>query len=243
MSKKATPLAISLLALATLLVPTLAVAMGLRSFVALPLEKGGTVLRLFAERNTDRDVDMLTAELAYGLGGTQTLFFGLPYRLSPTGSDRTGDLSALYRHIVWQVDDDVGTSRLGLLGGAVLPTESSRDGQLQAGAVATFFRRRYEWDLDLLYQKGLDQALESGRYDISWQYRLAPATYPEWGIGSEWDSVLELNGRWTEGNETIHQYTAGLQWIHRRWVVEGGVVQDLNGPDDTRFVLSTRIHF
>lgn len=243
MSTKPRKPAVPLLALGVLIAPTLVNAMGLRSFVALPLEEGGTVLRLFAERNTDTDVDMLTTELAYGLSGTQTLFFGLPYRLSPAGSDRTGDLSALYRHIVWQVDDEMGTSRLGLLGGAVLPTESSRDGQLQAGAVATFFRRRYEWDLDLLYQKGLDQARDSGRYDVSWQYRLAPATYPEWGIGSEWDSVLELNGRWSEGNETIHQFTAGLQWIHRRWVLEGGVVRDLNGPKDRRFVLSTRVHF
>ncbi|MHB1142325.1 MAG: hypothetical protein ACYC1T_11300 [Sulfuricaulis sp.] len=243
MNNKPRTLAVLSFALAGLLAPGLASAMGLRSFVALPLEKGGTVLRLFAERNTDTDVDTLTTELAYGLSGTQTLFFGLPYRLSPAGSDRTGDLSALYRHIVWQVDTVDGTSRLGLLGGAVLPTESGRDGQLQAGAVATFFRRRYEWDLDLLYQKGLDQAPDSGRYDISWQYRLAPAVYPAWGIGSEWDGVLELNGRWTEGNETIHQVTAGLQWIHRRWVLEGGVVQDLNGPEDTRLVLSTRIHF
>jgi len=226
-----------------LMAPTFVHAMGLRSFVALPLEQGGTVLRLFAERNTDTDVDTLTTELVYGISGTQTLFFGLPYRLSPAGSDRTGDLSALYRQIVWQVDNDIGTSRLGLLGGAILPTESSRDGQLQVGAVATFFRRRYEWDLDLLYQKGHDQAPDSGRYDISWQYRLSPAVYPAWGIGSEWDGVLELNGRWLEGNETIHQFTAGLQWIHRRWVLEGGVVQDLNGPEDRRFVLSTRIHF
>lgn len=235
--------ALSLLTLGVLIAPTLVHAMGLRSFVALPLEKDGVVLRLFAERNTDQDVDTLTTELAYGLSGNQTLFFGLPYRLSPAGSDRTEDLSALYRHIIWQVDDDVGTSRLGLLGGAILPTESSRDGQLQVGAVATFFRRRYEWDLDLLYQKGLDQAPDSGRYDISWQYRLSPAVYPAWGIGSEWDGVLELNGRWLEGNETIHQFTAGLQWISRRWVLEGGMVKDLNGPEDTRLVLSTRIHF
>ncbi len=72
---------------------------------------------------------------------------------------------------------------------------------------------------------------------------MAPATYPEWGVTSELDSVLELNGRWVEGNTFVHQFTAGLQWIHRRWILEGGVVQDLNGPNDTSFVLSTRIHF
>lgn len=216
MSARQRRFVVSSLVLGTLLASALAPAMGLRSFVALPLEKGGTVLRLFVERNTDQDVDTLTTNLAYGISGTQTLFFRFPYRLSPAGGDRTGDLSALYRHIVWQADNDVGTSRLGLLGGAVFPTESSHDGKLQTGAVATFFRRRHEWDLDLLHQKGIDDEPDSGRYDISWQYRIAPATYPEWGIGSEWDGVLELNGRWTEGNKTIHQFTAGLQQIHRR---------------------------
>jgi len=64
-----------------LLVYTLDVnAMGIRSFVALPLEKGGTVLRLLAVRNTDKNIDVLSTNVAYGLSGNQTLFFGLPYR-------------------------------------------------------------------------------------------------------------------------------------------------------------------
>ena len=218
-------------------------AMGLRSFVALPLEKGGTVVRLFDEYNADRDVNVLTTNLAFGISGTQTLFLGLPYRLSPSGPDRLADLNVLYRHIVWQVDDEIGTSRLGLLGGVVIPTDNNRDPRVQAGAVATFFRRRHEWDLDVLWVQGLDDAANAARYDISWQYRLTPATYPDWGVAPEWDGVLELNGRWVQGSTFVHQVTAGLQWIHRRWVLEGGVVQDLNGPEDTRFVLSTRIHF
>lgn len=220
-----------------------AVAMGLRSFVALPLEKGGVVLRLFDEQNLSENVNVLTTSLAYGISRKQTLFFGLPYRVSPSGSDRTGDLSVLYRHTVWQVDDTAGTSRLALLGGGVVPTDSDRDGRLQVGAVATFYRRRHEWDMNVLWVQGLGNAPNAARYDISWQYRLTPASYPEWGVGSEWDGVLELNGRWVEGNTFVHQVTAGLQWIHLRWVLEGGIVQDLNGPQDTRLILSTRIHF
>ncbi len=111
-----------------------ALGMGLRSFVALPLEKGGTVLRLFGEYNFDRDVNILSTNLAYGISGKQTPFLGLPYRLSPSGGDRLSDLNLLYRHIVWQVDDDIGTSRLGLLGGVVVPTDSDRDLRVQAGA-------------------------------------------------------------------------------------------------------------
>ncbi|RLA04125.1 MAG: hypothetical protein DRQ45_01525 [Gammaproteobacteria bacterium] len=218
-------------------------AMGIRSFVALPLEKGGTVVRLFGERNQDQDVNVLTTNLAYGITAKQTLFLGLPYRLSPDGGDRLGDVSALYRYTTWQADTMQGTSRLGLLGGVVVPTDSDRDVRLQAGAVATFYRQRHEWDLDALWIEGLGDARDRARYDIAWQYRLTPAEYPEWGIGSEWDLDLELGGRWERGNDMVHQATIGLQSIHKRWVLEGAVVKDLNGPGDTRFILSTRVHF
>lgn len=217
--------------------------MGLRSFVALPLDKGGTTLRFQGERNSDRDVNRLIVNAAYGLSGKQTLLFGIPYRLSPGGGDRLGDLSALYRHIVWQVDGPARTSRLGILGGVVVPGDSDRDFALQGGAVATFFRSRHEWDLDVLYQIGLADRPDGARYDVSWQYRLTPTEHPDWGVGSEWHGVFELGGRYSEGHSMVHQATAGLQWIHQRWVLEGGVTQDLNGPRDTRFLVSMRIHF
>jgi len=227
---------------ASLCVPTVQ-AMGLRSFVALPVDKGGKVVRLQYQRNTSTNTDVLTGNAAYGISGKQTLLFGLPYRVSPAGSDRTGDLSALYRHIVWQDDTAEGTRRLGLLGGVVIPTDSDRDARLQAGAVATFYKGRTEWDIDALWIQGLDDTSNQARYDIAWQYRLSPAVYPDWGIEPEWALDLELGGRWDEGNTMVHQATVGLQSIHRQWVFEAGVVQDLNGPDDTRLIFSTRFHF
>ncbi len=222
--------------------------MGLRSFVALPVDKGGTVVRAQYQHNLDTDTDILLTSVAYGLSGKQTLLFGLPYRLSPGGTDRTGDLSTLYRHIVWQEDSTQGTRRLGLLGGLVIPTKGERETRIQVGAVATFFKGRTEWDLDALWIEGLNDgknqnSANQARYDIAWQYRLSPAIYPEWGIGHEWHIDLELGGRWSEGNTMVHQATFALQSIHRQWVFEGGIVQDLNGPDEMRFILSTRFHF
>jgi hypothetical protein len=217
-------------------------AMGLRSFVALPVEKGGEVVRLQIERNESADRNIAAASLAHGLSGTQTLLLAVPYRLSPGGRDRWGDLSALYRHIVWQVDGANRTSRLGLLGGAVVPTDGDRDLALQAGAVATFYRGRYEWDLDVLYLRGQGARPDAGRYDVSWQYRLTPAEYPDWGLVPEWNMVIELGGRYTQGESTTHQITGGVQWIHRRWVLEGGITQDLSGPRDRSALLSFRWH-
>lgn len=218
-------------------------AMGIRSFVVLPLEQGGTVLRFLATRNIDKNIDALTTNVAYGLSGNQTLFMALPYRLSPAGDDRRGDLSLLYRHTTWQVDTLEGTSRLAFLGGAIVPTDSERDAAVQVGAVATFYRKRYEWDFDILWQQGLADRPNSGRYDIAWQYRLSPAQYPEWGIVSEWDIDIELGGRWLENNTMVHQATIGLQFINKRWVAEAAVIQDLNASEDTRILLSTRFHF
>ncbi len=218
-------------------------AMGIRSFVALPIESGGTVVRLVDEHIADTEVNRLIGNLAYGISAKQTLFLGLPYRLSSGQGDRLGDLSLLYRHIVWQEDTMQGTSRMGLLGGAVLPTDSARDEHLSLGAVATFYRQRHEWDLDLLWFEGTGEAKDRARYDIAWQYRLSPAEHAEWGIGSEWDLDLELGGRWERGQEMVHQATVGLQSIHARWVFEGALVQDLNGTEDTRYILSARFHF
>jgi len=136
-----------------------------------------------------------------------------------------------------------GTSRFALLGGVIAPTESERDGAVQAGAVAIFYRNRYEWDIDVLWQQGLDKRPNTGRYDVAWQYRLSPDRYPEWGITSEWDIDLELGGRWIESNTVVHQATVGLQYISKKWVAEVAVIQDLNAAEDTRLLVSTRIHF
>ena len=159
--------------------------MGLRSFVALPVEKDGAVVRLAFERAKQSDIDSVTTSMAYGLSAKQTVLLGLPYRLSPAGKDRQGDLSVLYRHIVWKNDSFMGTDRFGVLAGLIVPTENDRDAAVQAGLVFTHFKNRNEIDVDILYQSGIDDRLNSGRYDLSWQYRLSPVDRPDWGFASE----------------------------------------------------------
>jgi hypothetical protein len=171
----------------------------------------------------------------------------MPYRLSPAGNNRQGDVSVLYRQIVKQNDFHSGTGRLGLLGGAIVPTESNRNAAVQGGFVYTHFKGRHEVDVDALYQNGTADRPDAGRYDLSWQYRLLPAERPDWGIAKELNSVLELNGRWKQGANTVHQATVGLQLIDQKWVLEGGVTQDLNegknSSKELRYLLSARFHF
>ena len=218
-------------------------AMGLRSFVALPVEKGGIVVRLTVDYSQSGDTTSFISSAAYGLSAKQTLLLGIPYRLSPSGDNRQGDLSALYRHIIWQDDTFSGTTRLGILAGAIIPTEQDREVAFQAGFVWTTFEDRHEIDVDLLYQSGLSDRLDSGRYDISWQYRLSPAEHQDWGLNTELNTVLELNGRWLETQATRSQVTLGLQWIHPQWVIEGGIYKALNDQNELGYLLSTRFHF
>jgi hypothetical protein len=73
--------------------------MGLRSLVALPVDKGGSVVRFTLESADEANTDHLITNVAYGISADQTLLLGLPYRIEPDEQDRMGDLSILYRHI------------------------------------------------------------------------------------------------------------------------------------------------
>ena len=218
--------------------------MGLRSFVALPINKGGVVTRFIFDEFPETNNKRLTSNLAYGIDGKQTFFLAAPYRLSSGEGDRLGDIDMLYRNIVWQDLDSINPTRIGLLVGAAIPTESDRDPKASAGFVVTHAKERNEWDVDALWQQGIDDAPNTLRYDISWQYRIYPKEYPEWGLSSLVNTVVEFGGRGEEGDTVVQQVTGGFQWVVTpRWVLEGGVIQDLNGPDDTNFLVSTRFHF
>ncbi len=218
--------------------------MGLRSFVALPINKGGVVTRLVLDEIPETSNDKLTSNLAYGFDNKQTFFLAMLYRISSGEGDRLGDISLLYRNILWQNIDSTNPTRFGLLLGGVAPTDSDRDPRASAGFVVTHINDKHEIDVDALWQYGIDDAPNTLRYDLSWQYRIYPQEYPEWGLSSLVNTVFEFAGRGVEGNTVVQQVTGGLQWVVTpRWVLEGGVTQDLNGPDDTNYIVSARFHF
>ena len=231
-----------LVALACLSGPA-AHAGGLRSLVALPLEPGGVVTRLQIVGSLTPDNTTIAGTILYGLTTRQTLIIGVPYRNLEFGDDGFGYVTGFYRGIVYQYDEPNATRRVAVIGGLRIPTDSSLDPQIAAGLVATVYKQRSEWDFDIVWMEGLGRSGNNARYDISWQYRLTPAEYPEWGIPTEWESVVELSGRYAEGSEMVHQLTLGALWVHPSWVLEAGVIQDLNGPDATSFLLGIRKHF
>jgi len=219
--------------------------MGLRSFVALPVNKGGLVTRLVVDEIPETNNDRITANLAYGLDNKQAFFIAVPYRIADAKGDRLGDVGLLYRNLVWQnIDSGIKSSRFGILLGGVAPTDNDRDPKASAGVVYTYVNDKHEFDTDALWQQGIDDAKNALRYDLSYQYRLFPKEYPEWGLSTLVNAVVELAGRGVEGNTVVQQFTGGLQWVVTpRWVLEGGVTQDLNGPNDTNYIFSTRFHF
>jgi hypothetical protein len=216
---------------------------GLRSLVALPLEPGGIVTRLQVVGSSSPDNMSVTGTVLYGLTTRQTLIISVPYRDLESGEDGLGYVTGLYRHTIFQHDAPGATRRIAVIGGVRVPTDSNLDPQIGAGLVATTYKRRSEWDFDVLWMEALGRSGNSARYDISWQYRLSPSEYPEWGIPTEWQSVVELGGRYSEGSEMVHQLTFGALWVHPSWVFEAGIIQDLNGPDATSFLLGIRTHF
>lgn len=215
----------------------------LRSFTTMPINKGDTVVRFVAINNSDTDTDMLVSALAHGVNGNQALFFNVPYRVSPAGDNRTGDLGVLYRYTFWKQDKKINTRRAGLLVGAILPTDHKREEFLQLGVVTSFRHGRNNWDINLLWQDGLGDAPDRARFDVSWQYRLSPKKFPKWGAAHEWDAIVELRSNWKDGADTVNQLTLGIQHIRYRWVFEGGVIEDLNGPEHRRYMLGVRFRF
>ncbi|SEK56225.1 hypothetical protein SAMN05216262_101670 [Colwellia chukchiensis] len=158
---------IAIITLISILNVQTAHGMGLKSFVALPIDKHGYVIRFSYEHLTGGDKDNFITSVAYGLSNDQALLIALPYKVKPREEERVGDLSALYRRTVIQNDFFLGTSRLALLAGAVVPSDNDRDPAVQGGFVYTFFKGRYEFDIDALYQAGINNRPDSGRYDIS----------------------------------------------------------------------------
>lgn len=215
-------------------------AMALRAFVAMPIEPGGSMLRLMATQNTANNNITLMTGFAYGLSGKQTLFVSVPYR---TSMNNFGNLSVIYRHITTQSFSKGKSLRAGYLAGFVAATDGSGNVWAQAGPVATWSQGRHAVDTDLLWVAGLGAINSMARYDLSWQYRVFPKKRSAWGDDAEWFSVSEIGGRWTQGGELIHQATFGLQRIATRWIIEGGVIHNLTGAAQTSLLISTRIRF
>ncbi|WP_057830551.1 hypothetical protein [Colwellia sp. TT2012] len=196
--------AIASITLLSLLNVPNAYSMGLRSFVALPLDKHGYVVRFLYEHITGSTSGNFHTSTAYGLSNDQALLFTIPYKITANDENHFGELSALYRHTVMQDDFFSGTARLALLAGAIVPmsnvpsandaSDNVREFAVQAGFVYTFFQGRHEFDIDALYQTGINSRADSGRYDISWQYRLLPSIYPDWGIYPLPFKVQDLSG-------------------------------------------------
>ena len=216
-------------------------AMGLRSFVALPVEKNGVVLRVQNLYTKETEQNVLLTSLAYGINAKQTLLFGTSYTTNPI--HKTGDISLLYRYIISQNDIYEGTSRFALLGGALLPTKSDSGTAMQAGAVYSYFFNKHEIDIDGLYILGENKRKNSAKYDISWQYRVLPETRDDWGISKELYSVVEYNGKWANQQITTQELTLGLQLIFPKFVLEAGYTKALTQQKYSKYLISIRTHF
>ncbi len=71
-----------------------------------------------------------------------------------------------------------------------------------------------------------------------------PKEYPEWGLSSVVNTVLEFTGTGVESNTVAQLLTGGIQWVvTSRWVLESGVIQNLNGSDEYKLYNQYKISF
>lgn len=212
-----------LLASLVFLLPSIAIAQGVNTNVALPVAEGEGIFRsqLRYTRATDdpsgmgRELEafVLPQTLVYGLTPRLTVFATLPIlahrrvELS-TGDVRrdeaVGDLRLLGRYTFFADDyAPLSTRRVALLGGMKFPTGAERFGTPSFdpifGAVGTWASNRHELDLDALYLIGTERHnLETGdrfRYDMAYRYRFWPERFGRRLL--QLNGVLELNGAWT----------------------------------------------
>ena len=216
--------------------------MGLRAFVALPVDRHGTVIRMAYLGADSVNKGVLATGIAYGLTARSTLLLALPYRFASAG-DRALPVSLLYRHTLWQQDRADGTMRLAWLAGFVLPVSSDQDSAMQGGFVYTRFQGRHELDVDGLYRSGTGDSPDSARFDVSWQYRVLPTQRPTWGLVPDVNLVLEYNAQWQARTGNQRQITAGAQWAAPRWVLEGGYSWGMSAGETDRWLVSLRYHF
>jgi hypothetical protein len=204
-------------------------ATGVRSFIALPVEQGGQVLRVLAERDDGRDLSSFNLNAAYGITSGDTLLFGLPLRWVDGGQGRDGPVSLLYRRTLWRRDQPSGTTRFASLIGVAIPVEGGGSSQVPIGAVFTHYRGRTQWDVDALWLPARGASAARGRYDIAWDYRIAPAVYPDWGQVGEWHLIAELSGRYQAGVGTRNRLLAAGRYVRRAWLLEFGVDREVGG--------------
>ncbi len=209
-------------ALVVLLMPSVGLAQGINTNVALAVAEDEAIFRsqLRYRRATDdpsgmgRELDALVAPqtLVYGVTPKLTAFATLPilaHRRRELGDgsvnkdSAVGDFRLLGRYTFYADDyAPLSTRRVAVLAGLKFPTGGDRFGTPSfdpiLGAVGTWAGNRHEIDLDALYTvttKRHDfEAGDEFRYDLAYRYRLWPEHFE--GRLLQLNAVLELNGRW-----------------------------------------------
>lgn len=214
--------ALLVVALGGVLAPSMVLAQGINTNVALAVAEDEAIFRsqLRYRRATDdpsgmgRELDALVAPqtLVYGVTPRLTAFATLPvlaHRRIELGDgsvkkdSAVGDLRLLGR-CTFFADDyaPLSTRRVALLAGLKFPTGADRFGTPSfdpiLGAVGTWAANRHELDLDALYTVTTErhdfEAGDEFRYDLAYRYRLWPARFE--GRLLQLNGVLELNGQW-----------------------------------------------
>ena len=199
-----------------------------------------------------RDIEQLKInfELAYGITTDAALLVTLPLIARSVDSPvagasmddfNIGDAHIMFKYRIWQDDTGpVDTLRLSLLGGLDVPTGQApfdnHGWDPMFGAVFTSIQGRHGINAAARYKFNthersapgsapttLDDGLEDQlMLDLSYLYRLAPASYQAETHGA-WYGMLDCNSSYETNGDTEVRLAPGIMYEARNWVVEASI--------------------
>jgi len=214
-----------------------------------------------------RDIEQfkINFEVAYGFTSELAMIATLPVigreMNSPTpgvSSDdlNLGDANITFKYRIWQHDSGpIDTMRLSLLGGLDIPTShrpfDNAGWDPVIGAVFTSIQGRHGFNVAARYKfntherPGFATTLDDGTedqfmFDVSYLYRLAPASYQAETHGA-WYLMLDCNTSLETNGDREVRLAPGIMYEARNWVVEAAVqvpvYEDLDFRPETDFTI------
>ncbi|MFQ5671663.1 MAG: transporter [Nitrospinales bacterium] len=241
-------------------------------------------------RNRKLDVFTLPVVGVYGITSRAAVLVKAPYinkdLRTAGGSTRSnqgvGDTTLLGKYRFYTLDYKGTTSRFSVIGGLELPTGDNEErdsagvlpAPLQlgsgsvdfiAGGLYTFGSLSQEVDINVVYKFNREaNDFDFGdkfNYNFAYQRRFWPWTFPDEGLYTQWNAVLELNGVYTRrnaaGGSTVEAsggntlfLSPGIQFVDQQTIfgfsIQVPIVQDLNGnqlESDYQLAFSFRYTF
>ena len=195
--------------------------------------KGGTIYRqqLRYKRINNNDALETPAFLLYGLHPRLALLTSVNPSIDESGETQLESTGAGIKWQYVQYNVIGATLRMALIangGSWRIANQANQSAYTQIGNAITFEKLLFEVDLETRYMRVFDGD-EQGHYyyNLSFSHVIWPFAFPEYGVPTYLNAVIEMNGRsiQTITNRFTNQLriSPGLQIVDKNFILEGNV--------------------